>query len=82
MIWSFSFAACSSSVGDGGAPPTKPNTSVSSGSASSAPTIVVRTVGAAHRWVTPSLVSAFQIGFASTFGRQTCLAPIAVTAHG
>ena len=42
---------------------------------------MVSTVGAAHRWVTPSDVSARQIGSASTFGRQTCLAPAAVTAH-
>ena len=42
---------------------------------------MVSTVGAAHRCVTPSLVSARQIGSASTFGRQTCLAPVAVTAH-
>ncbi len=42
---------------------------------------MVSTVGAAHRWVTPSLVSARQIGSASTFGRHTCLAPAAVTAH-
>jgi hypothetical protein len=71
-----------SSAGEGGAPPTNTWAGSSSFSASSAPTIVVSTVGAAHRCVMPSLVSAFQIGFASTLGRQTCLAPMAVTAHG
>ena len=81
-MWRLSFAPFSSSVGVGGAPPTNTSAGSSSGSASSAPMIVVSTVGAAHRCVTPSLVSAFQIGFASTLGRQTCLAPIAVTAHG
>ena len=43
---------------------------------------MVSTVGAAHRWVMSSSVSARQIGPASTFGRHTCCAPIAVTAHG
>ena len=75
-------APFSSSAGDGGAPPTNTWAASSSDSASSASTIVVSTVGAAHRCVMPSLVSAFQIGSASTLGRQTCLAPIAVTAHG
>ena len=81
MTCRFRSAAFSSSAGAGGAPPTKTSAGSSSGDASSAETIVVSTVGAAHRWVTPSSVSARQIGAASTFGRHTCLAPAAVTAH-
>src|SRR5690349_8470578 len=72
------------SVGVGGAPPVWTETGCSSGpsSASSALAIIVSTVGAALKWVMPSVRSSRQISCGSTFGRQTWHAPAAVTAHG
>src|SRR5919206_2916581 len=73
-----------SRVGVGGAPPVWTWTRRSSGpaAASSALAIMVSTVGAALKWVMPSLRSRLQIRDGSTRGRQTCVAPAADTAQG
>src|SRR5215207_6411847 len=76
-----SVAARWSSAGDGGEPPTKKRTGDGQGEASSAPSSMVMTVGAAQACVTPSEWSARHTTAGSTAGRQTWRAPVAVTAH-
>jgi hypothetical protein len=76
-----SLAARSSSAGAGGAPPTNTRAGSSSGSRSSALTMVVSTVGAAHRWVTACCSIRSHTRGGSTRRRFTLVAPAATTPH-
>src|SRR4029078_1462905 len=57
-------------------------TGLASGFAAGSFRSMTSTVGAPFRWVTPSDSISAQIRAGSTFGRQTCVPPTAVTAHG
>jgi hypothetical protein len=69
-------------VGDGGAPAVVITIGVSSAAAALSRRIVVTTVGAPLRWVTPCSRISDQITSPRTSRRQTCVPAIAVTAHG
>src|SRR6476661_7261270 len=69
-------------VGDGGAPAVVMTIGVSNEAATLSRRIVVTTVGAPLRWVTPCSRISDQITSPRTSRRQTWVPPIAVTAHG
>ena len=68
----------------GGAPPVPIRTGRGSFSlpAPGSQIVIVSTVGAAQKWLTPDSRMCRQIAEASTFGRHRCTPPMAVTAHG
>ena len=69
-------------VGDGGAPAVVITSGCRGGRRPWRVRIVVTTVGAPLRWVTPCSRINDQITSPRTSRRQTCVPPIAVTAHG
>ena len=71
-------------AGDGGAAATETIRCCGSGSVGAAGWLAseIRTVGAPQRWVTPCLRIESHASPASNLRRQTCVPPIAVTAHG
>ena len=73
---------CAIVVGLGGAPAVVISTGPSSWPASGAFRMVVTTVGAALRWVTPCSRIWAQIASPRTSRRHTWVAPMAVMAHG
>ena len=69
-------------VGDGGAPAVVITIGCSSGGGGLVAQDRGDTVGAPLRWVTPCSRISDQITSPRTSRRQTCVPPIAVTAHG
>src|SRR5678815_1169927 len=72
----------SSRAGVGGAPPVPMRTGRGSLDAPGSQIVIVSTVGAAQKCVTPDSRMCLQIELASSFGRHRCMPPVAVTAHG
>src|SRR5579864_6423578 len=68
-------------AGGGGAPAVVTCTGRSSGCAASSAPSITSTAGAPFRCVTPSAAISRQTTGGSTFGKQTCRPPTAVTAH-
>ncbi len=73
----------SSSAGVGGAPPVPMRTGRGGRPlpASGSQMVMVRTVGAAQKWVTPDSRMCCQMSLGSSRGRHRCTPPTAVTAQ-
>ena len=66
----------------GGAPPVAMRTGLVIGLDAGSQTVIVNTVGAAQKCVTPDSRMCRQIVAGSSLRRHRCTPPIAVTAHG
>ena len=76
-----SSARRSSNAGVGGAPPVPIRTGWASFPACGSQMVIVSTVGAAQKWVTPDLRMCCQIRLGSSRGRHRWMPPTAVTAQ-